>query len=251
VKNHLQEILIYLDEGVSRRSFRHTLQGIRADPNISLPVKSVNAKGIIESEWEKRAALLIFPGGYDVPYHTLLQGEANRRIREFVEKGGNYIGICAGAYYASSLIVFEKEGPLEVKAERELSFFPGTASGPVYGPDQFSYTSEKGSLAALIDWGDEELLSLYYKGGCTFEEAEKYPDVSILARYADLPSQPPALIHCSVGKGQALLSGIHPEFPASSLNPEDPYLKPLIPVLQRSEEARSRFFNHFVNLILI
>ena len=53
----------------------------------------------------------------------------NERIREYVSKGGKYLGICAGGYYASSYVEFEKSTTLEVLGDRELSFFPGKAIG--------------------------------------------------------------------------------------------------------------------------
>jgi uncharacterized membrane protein len=35
-----------------------------------------------------------------------------RRVRDFVEKGGGYLGLCAGAYFAASSIEFEKGSSL-------------------------------------------------------------------------------------------------------------------------------------------
>lgn len=246
-----REILIYLDEGVGRDSFHHILQGIKNHPHISLPVKPINAKGIIEKNWEKTTAVLIFPGGRDSPYRYKLQGKGNQRIREYVEKGGKYLGFCAGAYYASASIEFEKGGPLEICAEGELNFFPGKAVGPLFGFDQFCYHNTKGSQAALIDWGGEELFFLYYKGGCTFQITENHSDVSVLARYASLPSSPPAIIHCKVGKGEAMLSGVHPEYEIGAFNATDPYIKPHFPFLFQSEEKRKELFQHLINLITL
>jgi glutamine amidotransferase-like uncharacterized protein len=52
---------------------------------------------------------------------------------EFVElAGGSYLGLCAGAYYGSSRVVFEPGTPLEVIGDRELAFFPGIARGAAY-----------------------------------------------------------------------------------------------------------------------
>ena len=49
----------------------------------------------------------VMPGGADRPYCAALNGEGNRRIRAFVEAGGAYLGLCAGAYYASQRVEFE------------------------------------------------------------------------------------------------------------------------------------------------
>ena len=45
--------------------------------------------------------------------------------QEFVENGGSYLGICAGAYFACDYIEFDKNGPLEVVGPRDLKFYPG------------------------------------------------------------------------------------------------------------------------------
>lgn len=50
----------------------------------------------------------------------------------YVQSGGSYLGLCAGAYYASSQVEFEPGSTLEVVGDRELDFFPGTARGAAY-----------------------------------------------------------------------------------------------------------------------
>jgi glutamine amidotransferase-like uncharacterized protein len=48
---------------------------------------------------------------------------------EFVQSGGAYLGLCAGAYYATARVVFEPGTPMEVVGDRELAFFPGIGRG--------------------------------------------------------------------------------------------------------------------------
>ena len=73
------------------------------------------------------------PGGADLPYCTHLNGHGNSLIRGFVESGGSYLGLCAGAYYGCGHVEFELGNPsMEVQGPRELRFFPGTAKGSVY-----------------------------------------------------------------------------------------------------------------------
>lgn len=47
-------------------------------------------------------------------------------LRSFVLSGGSYLGICSGAYLASSITKFDIGGPLEVDDAGMLNFFPGT-----------------------------------------------------------------------------------------------------------------------------
>lgn len=153
-------------------------------------------------------SFFIMPGGRDRLYHQILQGEGNAKIRSFVENGGTYLGICAGGYYGCKRVEFDRGFPLEVCEERELAFFSGTGIGPAYGGGTFSYDSEKGARLAKIGTANGVFYS-YYNGGCFFEG--DFTHIRILARYLDLPDLPPAIIECPVGRGKAILSGVHLE----------------------------------------
>ena len=199
----------------------------------------LSATDIMNTTWEIATSLLIMPGGRDKPYHAALKGEGCRRIRRFVENGGTYLGICAGAYFGAEHIEFEKGFPLEVLENRELMFFQGAAVGPAYGKGLFDYHSQKGARAAWLKT-PQGPFHAYYNGGCTFEG--DLSKVRILARYADLPYKPPAIIECKVGNGKAILSGVHLERAADSFDRNDPYLTAIIPLLTASESKRREFW---------
>lgn len=228
----IQPIAIYSGEGSSP---------------VPLPGLLLSANDLIETEWDRSSHLLIMPGGRDRPYHAALQGKGNRKIRSFVENGGTYLGICAGAYYASARIEFDKDFPLEICEERELAFFRGTAVGPAYGKGTFDYMSRSGVRAARLSTPLNSFHA-YYNGGCTF--AGDLSGCRILARFADLPGEPPAILECRVGKGKAILSGVHLEIPASSLDSGDPFLSPLIPIFTASETLRSLFWESLLKKFL-
>ncbi len=48
------------------------------------------------------AAGVIFPGGSGKKIAEGLQPEGRRRVRDFIQEGGGYLGVCAGAYFAAS-----------------------------------------------------------------------------------------------------------------------------------------------------
>ena len=200
----------------------------------------LNLPHLLEGNWKKRASLFIMPGGRDLPYHADLQGVGNAHIRQFVEEGGAYLGICAGAYYGCKQVEFDQGSSLEVCGGRELCFFSGKAVGPAYGTGTFDYNSAKGARAALLttEIGN---IHVYYDGGCFFEG--DLTDCKILARYAELPGKPAAIIECKVGKGKAILSGVHLEMSFKDLDPSDVYLQPLISILQQSEDKRKDLWN--------
>lgn len=136
----MRDILVYSDEGacpVLLKCLRRALLHENVDREFAIRI--IDRYFLHNQSWEKNAALVIMPGGRDLLYQKALTGHANKRLRAFVDQGGSYLGLCAGAYYACASFEFEKGNPLEVIASRELAFFPGMARGPAYGLGQFRY----------------------------------------------------------------------------------------------------------------
>jgi glutamine amidotransferase-like uncharacterized protein len=203
-------IFVYADKGVGPKSLTFSLQVLKeAYPHA---VRAIDHKTLLNTSWEEESELLVFPGGYDTPFQQSLGGVGNARIKAFVERGGKYLGICAGAYYASSCIEFEKGGKLEIVEKRELGFYPGKAVGPALGLGEFCYLSDKGAKPARIEWEQRSApfkeSFLYYNGGCAFEG--DFEKVEVIARYGE--NKQAAIVLCQVEKGKALLLGVHPEF---------------------------------------
>lgn len=88
--------LIYSGPGVSEEGV--TLLKAALDTLIgdSYAVQLATAKILSGEPWEKSTALLVIPGGRDLPYMAELGGRTNARIVEWVHSGGRYLGICAG-----------------------------------------------------------------------------------------------------------------------------------------------------------
>lgn len=175
-------------------------------------------------------ALLVMPGGRDLPYCAALNGTGNQRIRSYVHKGGRYLGFCAGSYYASGFCEYlVGDTKAEVVGKRELGFFPGICRGPVF-PAQM-YNNERGGRQVKLDVDktffqgyDLSSFRCYYEDGGSFVNAHTFQDsnISVIATYTDetaLETQGrAAAVHCPVGNGQAVLIAVHPEFA-----PEDLY----------------------------
>lgn len=202
-------IIIYQDEGVSQFCIECLLSELT-----DYPVKLINANELIHTNWGKEASLFIMPGGRDLPYVAKLNGAGNAKIKQYVESGGIYLGLCAGAYYGSGYVDFDRNGSLEVLGERELQFFPGTAKGPAYGTGTYFYNSEKGAQVSWIELHTENgpiATRAYFNGGCYFEDVDRFPNTRVLAKFQKIEGNPPAIIECKVGKGIAILSGVHLE----------------------------------------
>jgi len=237
-KDHLVNVFVYADEGTSQMCVNATMQSLRTHLGANYAVQKISSSQVIEEPWEQTAALLVMPGGRDLPYLTKLSGKGNSRIKTFVENGGKYLGICAGGYYACDGIEFELGTPLEVKGKRELKFFNGIAKGCVY--PNFKYNTEEGSKAAELDIDEfPEKIVVYYNGGCFFE-AESSSNVKPLARYSD--NKKIAAVECTVKKGLAILTGVHVEFSPFCLDPVNPFSEKILPDLMLSDSKRQDFF---------
>lgn len=240
------KIVLYADQGVDGDSLKHLVKSLResVDPSRYI-LERVDARALIEDPWEREAALLIIPGGRDIFYHSSLNGKGTDKIRSFIEQGGKYLGICAGAYFACEEIEFEKGGAFEVCASRSLQLFPGVAKGPVYGLNKYSYERPQGAEAAKISWKEGDC-HVYFNGGCTFIAEKHLPWVRPISLYLDLKDHPPAILEIEVGRGLALLSGVHFEYSSHSLKKDDPYLSRFYSILVQEEEKRKGIFREIM-----
>ena len=211
--------------GCSVEAVKHCVYSLRRLLSPHYAVISIDGNAVINEPWTASCALLVFPGGADLGYCRTLNGEGNQKISQYVERGGSYLGFCAGAYYGSSKCEFEVGNPkLEVIGDRELAFYPGICRGLAF--PGFVYHSEAGAKAVELKTSKDsltkgsvpELFRSYYNGGGVFVDAPRYREksVEVLASYTeDLKIDPgegtAAAVYCKVGDGAAILSGTHPE----------------------------------------
>jgi glutamine amidotransferase-like uncharacterized protein len=168
-----------------------------------------DATAIIAGILDPTVNLFVMPGGADLNFCEKLNGPGNRAIRNFVENGGSYLGICGGAYYACQDIVWAKGLDHEIIGPRELKFYSGTATGPIpefmQGMDH-----EKSWLGAASIFTETQSVTVCYQAGPIFAEPQIDTE-SVIARYTALPEQPPAIVESQIGKGRVILSSPHIE----------------------------------------
>ena len=215
-----RRILIYYDNGVSINSLEQSLKAFEPIIEPSLyKVEVVNAEYLRKFiHWESQTDLIVIPGGRSLPYYQALGNRGNRRIVDYFENGGHYLGICAGGFYGTALTVFEKGGDLEKIVKGSLNFYTGVAEGPAYGLGEFKYQTEQGAHAARIAvnvGGFSKEMRVYFNGGCYFHGGEN-ENITVLARYMELKDHPSAIVGCQVGLGCAILSGVHFEYQQSA-----------------------------------
>ncbi|KAH7101647.1 biotin-protein ligase [Auriculariales sp. MPI-PUGE-AT-0066] len=232
-------VLVYNGPGVSQTSLAHTLGALRALVTPYLSVRTVNASTLAAQPWSSTCALLVLPGGRDLPFveslslsqpqsastaSTNQNRTANDAIRAYVSAGGRFLGICAGAYYACARLEWEPgRAGWAVVGSRPLAFFPGLTRGCVY--PGFEYASERGARIVRMQLStsgeeDAEPLHVYYNGGGEFVDGDSLEEegVMVVARYADDDEGrgKVAAVRCVVGAGTALLWATHPEYPLLS-----------------------------------
>lgn len=239
-------VYVYQDEGVSKESLKQTILTFQTLLK-KYAVVTINAQQVKEGEWTENAILFVMPGGADLPYVKKLNGKGNKVIKKYVTNGGSFLGICAGSYYGSSYVAFDKNGPLEVLGERELGFFSGSVIGPILAP--YDYETYSGSRAATIHTTLPNVTKtiVFYHGGGFFENAEKYSNTEVIGTY---DNNFPAIIFINYGKGKVLLSGVHFEYDPFLLNSKDRHLQKIIAPLQKSNALREILFDHLIKLII-
>ncbi len=243
----MKQILVYVDLGVDGVALKHTVKSLQQEIDPSkYRIRRIDSKALKSENWEQDTALLVIPGGRDIYYHEALDGPGTSKIRKFVEGGGSYLGICAGAYFGAEAIEFEKGGSYEVCGQRSLAFFPGLAEGPAYGKNKYRVDGLQGIEAARISWKDDHFHA-YYNGGCQFSGAHELPGVSVLSSYLELEGDPAAIISCEIGKGKAVLSGVHLEYSVLALHRNNPYIERIYTLLEKGENQRREVFRETLN----
>ncbi|KAJ2058728.1 biotin holocarboxylase synthetase [Coemansia sp. S2] len=267
----LLNVLVYSGPGIGPNAYAYLIRTLRQFLSHRYAIIPVEPETLRKEPWESKAAMLVMPGGRDLPYVASMNGEINQRIKRWIENGGRYLGFCAGGYYGSGRCEFEPGTPMEVVGDRELALFPGTCLGCAY--PGYNYKTEDGARAAevVVDrsafgvsestWKDDpDKVRIYYNGGGYFltdgflgKQPVENRDVTVLVRYASDVSDPrdrskrvtnaPGIVSCKVGSGMAVLSGLHPEYAWDFLAPSSytqPYNQQLVQLLRSHDAYRRR-----------
>jgi len=188
-------IAVYNDNGVYSESATEAVSFFSLFGKTEL----ISAKQIISNKF-KNYKLLIMPGGSSPSFYSSLGEKGNENICNFVSNGASYLGICAGAYYASNKFEFNFLDSLTVENSSVLSLSDVKAIGPVYKNERLV------SIASFL---------CLFCGGCSFELEKKTKNkINIEARY---DSGEPAIISNKFGNGSVILSGIHLEYSTTTL----------------------------------
>ena len=158
----MKNVFVYVDDG---SSFEDLLRELARELDHSVGrLIPLLAEDVVDGAVLTGVGTLVMPGGADLPYRAKLDGSGNARIRRFVEEGGTYLGVCAGAYYGCRSLAFHEGRNDEVSGSRELAFVDAQAVGslPELGP-LYDLTIRSASSARL-EWEGQGTFRGYLMG---------------------------------------------------------------------------------------
>lgn len=204
-------VLIYTDNVSANHILYYALGRLCGKENLYF----VNANEILNGALTGDVDLFVMPGGASRYKTAKLNGAGNRAIKDYIENGGRYLGICGGAYMACETTIWAKDLPHEIITTNELNFFPGRATGPVEAFGKGDNYNQTDARVVTLDYDGISLSSLYL-GGCSFQpESDK--GYEVLATFSELPGKPAAIVSGVYGRGRWLLCSTHPEYDSEAV----------------------------------
>ena len=207
-------VAVFADFGASEICVQEALVALEIDPLI----KSRTISGVEIAQGKlSEVDVIIFPGGSGSRQSNSLGDVGRKKVIGFVEQGGGFVGICAGAYLGSSHP--EYDWCLRM-ADARVVDREHYARGE--GLLKVKLTKEGGRLLPEFDGG--EFFYSYYHDGPLLAPAnnpkvEDYETLALFESDVHLENNAPAgvmpgstfLLKGNRGKGKAVLCAGHPE----------------------------------------
>ncbi len=206
------DIAVYTDNGTGAWE-----DGIVAFENFldwkGISHERITAADINSTDLRPLYQAIYFPGGYAWYYKIAISETGLQNIRDLVSSGGGYIGICAGAYFASDSVYWEEDGLLDYP----LDLFDGTARGAIdaIAPwDNYAMTTLKMNSNNPINQFEPATEQMLYYGGPVFvpHSGQTVDTIAVWSAWHDSL----AAINFDYGSGRVLLLGPHPEIEEDS-----------------------------------
>jgi glutamine amidotransferase-like uncharacterized protein len=182
-------ILLFDGEGTSPNDVA-ALEAVLRRDGLAYATVSSSALNAMDEAQLLAHRLLIVPGGDFVAIGNGLTPRTAANVRGAVRHGLNYLGVCAGAFVAGS----SPYNGLNLTSGVRFGFYDAERRGvrkavvPITGPGATTLDQYWEDGPQLAGWG------------------------AVVATY---PDGTPAVVEGAVGRGWVVLTGIHPEAPAS------------------------------------
>ncbi|KWT94349.1 BPL-N domain-containing protein [Candidatus Magnetominusculus xianensis] len=172
---------------------------------------------------------IIFGGGWAGGYNTYVTASGYNNIRNFIYNGGGYIGICAGAYFASNMVLWREQFQSTINLyDYPLDLFNGFGIGSVFEIIGWNVptgcttgiTQSAAMTTVSIDTSIlpdvSPTLNILYFGGPFFVPFDT--GITVVGRYSGgaASNNQPAMIMFNYGSGKVFLTGPHPEISFSN-----------------------------------
>ncbi len=194
------DVGIYIDSGAYYKNLQASQEFFEW---AKISYKTMGAKDVINGKIFKNIKVIYFPGGWAGYYSRDIGKKGAENIIDFIKNGGNYLGICAGAYFGAKNIVWKG-----VKYKGILKFYD-SAIGPL---DDISHWPMAG--IAKIKFKNGIVKNMYYLGGPYFKVKGKFNPIAYYSKNRL------AAFDFNYGKGKVVLLGFHPEMIAESSKDE-------------------------------
>lgn len=169
---------------------------------------------ITSREWFKNANAFVVPGGSAFGLYENLQEGGCKKIKQFVDQGGSYLGICAGVYLASPYAFrFNKESdPYEGIAR--IPLIEETLQGPTYSQFdangmQTSFGNSTAKLVPVTVTSSDKEFYTFWNGGGYYSQLNS--SQRAIALYGDDPQKIAAMVQTNPQGGTVVVSNVHPE----------------------------------------
>ena len=202
-------VAVYSDRGVWSQS---VTAGERMFRWMGHRVRRVTARQVRDGDLAG-ARLLFVPGGNMYSYAEDLTAAGVESVKAFVRRGGGYVGICGGAYFAAER-VFWRSNRLSMNS---LGLFPGEARGPYeeivpYPDSAMCLVIASQPAYPVTGVLPDSSWILYFWGPALLPDDGA--EVTVLGRYEAIDR--PAMLACEYGRGRVFLIGTHPEIEEDS-----------------------------------
>ena len=218
-----KKLVVYADQGAAHSGLSPVLR--ESFRNAAISAEKANTIKLGKALNEDVLAFFL-PGiiGHDSPYKEQLGKIGNQKIREYVEAGGVFVGLCAGAYYACNDIIYNPPWLNPAKTSQPgLNFFNALAKGPLV-----NHAIEDGQhwysdcTITNISYKDQEnnvkSSGIVYGNGPAMFPHSHHENIEVIARYEDEEDTPIAIAVTKVGKGLAFFIGVLPQYQYQETN---------------------------------
>lgn len=208
---------VYLDYGVFGNCRNGTVTMLN---EMRCPYELVTRDTIADGGLD-RYRLLIMPGGDMYRYRTYLGDGGMAAIKSFVERGGGYIGVCGGSYFAAARTVWHGWAgkPRENIVFIGLGLWDAVAEGPIenFAP---GYVDEQCAVRLVdrrhpVTHNLPETIPIHYDHGPAFLCNASVP-ADVLGTTVNGGKTILAAFRC--GAGRVFLTGVHPELSGSRIS---------------------------------